>query len=122
MGSLVGLLVVHNVRHVWGHLMEVQAQSHRLWASPNPKVVAGPWAKIDPVCSLEGLLAPLKCSMKWFHSFGLIQDRPEHVLVCWRSVYLFMNLQNNVVNFSALEGGENGTKFSISTEWREQLD
>lgn len=102
--------------------MEVQTQSHRLWASPNPKVVARHWAKIDPVCSLEGLLAPLKCSMKWFHGFGLIQDRPEHALVCWRSVYLFTNLQNNVVDFSALEGGENGTKFGISTEWHEHLD
>lgn len=33
-----------------------------------------------------------------------------------------MNLQKNVVNFSALEGGENGMKFSISTEWHECSD
>lgn len=90
-----------------------------LWASSNPKEVAGHWAKTDPVCSLEGLLTLLKCSMKWFHCFGLIQDRPKHAFVCWRSVYLFMNLQNN---FSALEGEENGTKFSISAEWHEPLD
>lgn len=45
----MGLLVLHKVRPTWGHLVEVQAQSRRLWASPNLKVLAGHWAKIDPV-------------------------------------------------------------------------
>jgi len=86
--SLVGLLIVHEVRHAWEHAVEVQAQSCRLWASPNPKVLAGHRAKIDPACSLEGLLALLKCFTKGFHAFGLVKDRPEHALVCWRSAYL----------------------------------